>query len=146
MVKNLSVHNSTSFKINKSEIHAFVNSLKKELNFELESVAINFLSSGEIQPINDKYLGHNYSTDILTITYSGENYTLDGEIFISLDDALFFAKKYGVELKDEVVRLVIHGFLHLIGYDDQNSDQKRKMKSKEDRLVDKYLNSLTKII
>ncbi|MCB0730626.1 MAG: rRNA maturation RNase YbeY [Ignavibacteriae bacterium] len=113
------------------------------MNFKVESVSINFLTEQQIIPINNEYLGHNFSTDIITFNYSGENYTLDGEIFISLDDALFNAKKYGNDLKNEILRLIIHGFLHLVGYDDKEKNDRTKMKNIENRLVNKYLNHLT---
>ena len=142
MIKNLTVSNQTKSKIKKSEIHNLVAVLKKDLDFKIESLSINFLTEEQIIPINKSYLGHNYSTDIITFNYSGENYTLDGEIFISLDDASYFAEKYDVELENEILRLVIHGFLHLVGYDDKNAKDKRKMKRLENKLVDKYLNSL----
>lgn len=145
MIKNLSISNSTSYRIKKSEIHVLTALLKKDLNFKIDSFAINFLSGNEIIPINKKYLGHNYSTDIITFNYSGENYTLDGEIFISLDDASHFADKFDVKLENEVLRLVIHGFLHMVGFDDQDISKKRKMKQIENKLVNKYYNFLTKI-
>jgi rRNA maturation RNase YbeY len=145
LVRNLTVNNKTDFPVSKPEIHGLVHKLKKDLHFKLESVAINFLTGEEILPINKKYLNHNFSTDIITFNYSGENYTLDGEIFISLDDASFFADKYKVELRNEVLRLIIHGFLHLVGYDDNTATEKRKMKRIENKLVNKYSNSLTKI-
>ena len=145
MVKNLAVSNTTTYKIHKGEIHNLVHKLKSDLDFNIESVAINFITEKEIIPINISYLGHNYSTDIITFNYSGENYTLDGEIFISLDDASYYSNKYSVDLCNEVLRLVIHGFLHLLGYDDQTAKDKKIMKQKENKLVEKYLYSLTKL-
>ena len=145
MIRNLNVSVSNNIKIKKVEIHNLVQLLKLELNFSISSLVINFVTSDEIIPINNKYLGHNFSTDIITFNYSGENYTLDGEIFISLDDASYNAQKYEVELNNEILRLVIHGLLHLIGYDDKDQKDKRKMKSLENTLVNKFHNSLTKI-
>ena len=143
-MRNLRVSNSTSYRIVKSEIHSLVSKLTKELEFKVKSVDLNFVGGDEIIPINKKYLGHNFSTDIITFNYSGENDTLDGEIFISLDDASFNAKKFNCEFSKEIVRLIIHGFLHLVGYDDISADEKKKMKRIENRLVKKYFNSLTK--
>jgi rRNA maturation RNase YbeY len=144
-LKNLTISNSTTKTIKKREIHSLLKDLSIELGFSLESLSINFLTSQQIIPINNSYLGHNYSTDIITFNYSGENYTLDGEIFISLDDASYYADKYKVELSSEVVRLVIHGLLHLLGYDDKEQMDKRVMKRMENKLVKKYSNSLTKL-
>lgn len=144
MIKNLFITNSTKNKLRKSTVHNFISKLKSDLNFEIDSLVINFVTADQIKPINKEYLGHNYSTDIITFNYSGENYTLDGEIFISLDDASLFAKKYNVSLENEILRLIIHGFLHMVGYDDKVEKDKKKMKRLENSLVNKYLNSINK--
>jgi rRNA maturation RNase YbeY len=144
LIKNLFITNSTKNKLRKSTVHNFISRLKSDLNFEIDSLVINFVTADQIKPINKEYLGHNYSTDIITFNYSGENYTLDGEIFISLDDASLFAKKYNVSLENEILRLIIHGFLHMVGYDDKVEKDKKKMKRLENSLVNKYLNSINK--
>lgn len=143
MITNLSV--SSNIKIKKIDVHNLVSKLKKELNFEIDSVSINFISFEEIIMINKTYLNHNYSTDIITFNYSGEYYTLDGEIFISLEDAFANAKKYKASFEDELLRLVIHGFLHLVGYDDKLPEDKKVMKKIENKLVMKYQNSINKL-
>jgi rRNA maturation RNase YbeY len=144
LIKNLFITNSTKNKLRKSTVHNFISKLKSDLNFKIDSLVINFVTADQIKPINKEYLGHNYSTDIITFNYSGENYTLDGEIFISLDDASLFAKKYNVSLENEILRLIIHGFLHMVGYDDKVEKDKKKMKRLENSLVNKYLNSINK--
>lgn len=134
MIKNLSV-TSHNYSINKRKVHNLVSNLKSELGFRIISLTINFIDSETILKINMKYLNHNSSTDIITFNYSGSNSHLDGEIFISVDDADKNSKKYKVPLNEELNRLVIHGMLHLVGYDDNNSKQKKIMKSAENRLT-----------
>lgn len=146
MLKNLSVTSNQNYRVNKAEVHRLVFKIKKELNFVIAPVNINFITSEEIISINKTFLKHDYSTDIITFNYSEENYTLDGEIFISLDDAYENSKKYKVSLDEEVVRLVIHGFLHLVGYDDILKEDQRIMKKEENRLVKKFQNNKNKII
>ncbi len=124
MVKNLSVNVLENFEIDKMLIHNIVKKLKKELQFDIKSIQINFVSSKEMMIINRKYLNHNYSTDIITFDYSQSKKNIEGEIFISFEDAASNAKKYGVKLKEEILRLVIHGFLHLLGFDDQSFKRK----------------------
>ena len=87
--------------------------------------------------INKSYLKHDYTTDIITFNYSDSLQQIDGEIFISIDDALSNSKKFRVTLSDELVRLVIHGILHLLGYDDQNLTDKKIMKRLENKLLSK---------
>lgn len=142
-MKNLFVYSEKGIKINKSSLHRIVASLCNELDLKVFSLEINLVTSKTMLGINKKYLKHNYNTDIITLDYSNERNNLDGEIFISIDDASENSKKYHVTLNDEILRLVIHGILHLTGYDDVTSAKKKKMKIVEDVLV-KKLQKLSK--
>ena len=139
MVKNLQVF-SVDLSINKRGVHSLVASLKKELNFKISSLFINFINSDDLLEVNNKYLRHKYRTDIITFNYSGKN-ELDGEILISIEDSLLNAKKYKVSHSSELTRLVIHGVLHLLGYNDKTPKEKILMKSMEKRLL--YKNKFT---
>ncbi len=145
MVKNLRIFSSyKKYKTNKLLFHKLVSLLTSDLDFIVESLPINFISSDQIITINKEYLNHNYSTDIITFNYSGSNKNLDGEIFISVDDAKINAKVYNNSLKEELARLVIHGILHLIGYDDKKKSDFKKMKELENSLLNKYKITLLK--
>lgn len=133
-MKNLRVYSVTK-NLKKSKIHDLVKSLSSVLDFDLSNLEINFVSGKNIYDLNKAYLQHNYSTDIITFNYSELVKKIDGEIFISIDDALDNAKKYKVSLSDELVRLVIHGVLHLLGYDDQTTSDKKTMKRLENKLL-----------
>lgn len=121
-----------------------MHSLIKELDFIIESLPINFISSDQIIDINKEYLNHNYSTDIITFNYSGSNKKLDGEIFISVDDAKKNAREFDNSIKEELLRLVIHGILHLLGYDDIKAGDRKKMKELENRLLNTHKITLLK--
>ena len=135
-MKNLAVNSNYKF-IEKRKIHSLVNSLSKSLNFKIQSLEINFIGQKEVLEINKAHLNHNYFTDIITFNYSGDNKLLDGEILISVDDAIENAKNYKVSLNEETCRLVIHGILHLLGYNDISTSEKRKMKLMENKLLNK---------
>ena len=136
MIKNLQVF-SPSRSIDKLSIHKLVGSLKKELNLQIDALVINFVTISEITELNAKFLDHYYSTDIITFDYSEDRNGIDGEIFISIDDAESNARKYKVHLKNEVTRLIIHGILHLLGYDDQQKKDKIIMKRMENDLLNR---------
>ena len=136
MIKNLNVF-SASKSVNKLSIHKLVGSLKKELNLQIHSLIINFVSESEMSELNEKYLDHYYSTDIITFDYSGERTEIDGEIFISMDDAKLNAQKYKVQFENEITRLIIHGILHLLGYDDKQKKDKIIMKRLENDLTNR---------
>jgi len=131
-LKNLSVSTSKNIKVEKKIIHSLVTNLSNKLSFKLESLSINFVDAEYLLNINKDYLNHNFNTDIITFNYSGSNTLLDGELFISVDEAINNSLKYKVTLDSEIIRLVIHGILHLLGYDDEESSKKRKMKKEED--------------
>ena len=135
-MKNLRVYSVTK-NLKKSKIHDLVKSLSSELDFTVSNLEINIVSGKEIHSINKTYLQHNYTTDIITFNYSDLVKQIDGEIFISIDDALDNAKKFKVSLSDELVRLVIHGVLHLLGFDDQTTSDKKTMKRLENKLLHK---------
>jgi len=137
LIKNLYI-SSTDKRVIKSRVHKLVGSLQKELEFSIDSIFINFVNSEEIHKINKEYLKHDYSTDIVTFNYSGSHINFDGEIFISVDDAIVSAKKYNTNLGNELSRLVIHGILHLKGYYDIKKSDRMKMKKLEDNLTMKY--------
>ena len=138
MIKNLSVNYRGTIKIDKSLIHKIVKKLTEDLNFKISSMQINFVNSKEMTRINSKYLNHNYSTDIITFNYSGTKNELDGEIYISIDDVASNSKRFGVTFIEEVLRIVIHGFLHLLGYDDKDRKDRVTMKRLENRLFNQY--------
>jgi len=135
-LKNFTVATPKSVKLDKKIIHAIVSELKKILPFTIESLQINFVTPDLMIEINKQYLNHNYDTDIITFNYSGSNNNLDGEIFISISQAIDNSIKFNVNLDSELIRLVVHGLLHLIGYDDKNSSEKKIMKSEEDKLTE----------
>ena len=135
-MKNLHIY-SVQKKIKRSKVHDFIKSLSVELNFLVSNLEINFISGEDIHAINKSYLKHDYTTDIITFNYSDSLQKIDGEIFISIDDALSNSKKFRVTLSEELVRLVIHGILHLLGYDDQNLTDKKIMKRLENKLLSK---------
>ncbi len=136
MIKNLQVF-SPSKSIDKLSIHKLIGSLKKELNLQIDSLVINFVTTPEITELNEKYLDHYYSTDIITFDYSENRNNIDGEIFISIDDAESNASIFKVHFKNEITRLIIHGILHLLSYDDQQKKDKIIMKRMENDLLNK---------
>jgi len=88
--------------------------------------------------INREYLGHDYETDVITFSYSKQKKIIDGEILISFEEAKQNAKKYNVNFGKELMRLVIHGVLHLLRFDDKNAISKKIMKKEENKLINRF--------
>ena len=96
----------------------------------LGDINVIFCSDPYILDINIKYLGHDYFTDIITFDYS-EKPVVSGDLFISVDSVRENAIFYGTEFQEELHRVIVHGLLHLIGYDDHNEADIAEMRSKE---------------
>lgn len=97
-------------------------------------VSIIFCSDNYILDINLKYLQHDYFTDIITFDYC-EGAILNGDLFISIDSVRENAEFYGVEFQDELDRVIVHGILHLIGYDDHTDEDIKTMREKENYYI-----------
>ena len=138
MIKNLDVNLEAKLKVDRSLVKQVVSLLKKDLHFEISSLIINFVSAAKITEINTAFLNHNYSTDIITFNYSDNIGEIDAEIFISVDNAQQNALKYKVLFIEEIIRLIIHGTLHVSGYDDKKPGKKVKMKQMENKLLNSY--------
>ena len=94
------------------------------------NINIIFCSDNYILDVNVKYLGHDYFTDIITFDYCEKN-ILSGDLFISIDTVRDNAEFYKTEFQDELNRVIVHGLLHLIGYDDHTPEEQKIMREKE---------------
>ncbi len=137
MVKNLQVYSQDS-SVNKRAVHKLISSLRKEFNLAISSLSISFINSEKLRDINKEYLNHDYETDVITFNYSKKLKEIDGEILISYEEAKRNAKKFKVTYGKELCRLVIHGMLHLLNFDDNNKENKKIMKRMENKLILSY--------
>ena len=93
-------------------------------------ISIIFCSDNYILDVNQKYLQHDYFTDIITFDYC-EGDRLSGDLFISIDSVRENALEYGTDFSDELNRVMVHGILHLIEYDDHTEEDIAMMRKKE---------------
>ncbi len=111
---------------------------------ELEPVAslnLIFVDDPTLQKMHQQYLNDPEKTDVITFDL-GDGEAVEGEIYISIDRAQDQAKEYGVSPEEEVLRLIIHGILHLKGYDDLEEEDRVVMKAQEDAFVEKFRSEL----
>ena len=101
---------------------------------KLGPISIIFCSDNYILDINMKYLQHDYFTDIITFDYC-EGDTVSGDLFISIDSVRENALHYETRFEDELDRVMVHGLLHLIGYDDHTPEDTALMRQKEDYYI-----------
>lgn len=92
----------------------------------------HFCSDDFLLKINRDYLQHDFLTDIITFPLSTQPQIISGEIFISIDRIRENASNLQTGFKHEFARVLIHGVLHLMGYDDHTDEEKLQMRAKED--------------
>lgn len=118
-------------KIKKRKI---VNSVKFLINNEIKQLgdlSIILCSDNYLLKINKQYLKHDYYTDIITFDYVEDN-RISGDLFISIERIKENSVEYNTTLIKELYRVMFHGVLHLIGYNDKNAEEKKVMREKED--------------
>ncbi len=101
-----------------------------------------FCSDPYLLTINKQYLGHDYYTDIITFDFSqdyeveGKGDLISGDIYISIDTVRHNAEEYGEGFDRELHRVIAHGLLHLLGYDDVTPELQEEMTAKENESLD----------
>ena len=127
----------TDFLFKRRAVHnAWLKAVAVEENRRLGDISVIFCSDAYLLDMNRKYLGHDYFTDIITFDYS-EGEVLSGDLFISVDTVRSNASFYSAEFDDELDRVIVHGLLHLIGYDDHSEEEFAAMKEKENYYLSK---------
>ncbi|MFO7852516.1 MAG: rRNA maturation RNase YbeY [Bacteroidota bacterium] len=96
-----------------------------------------FVNDSYIKEINKEFLKHDWSTDVIAFDNSHGN-IVEGEIYLGIETIIANARLYKTGIKKEVMRVMIHGVLHLIGYDDREKENKEEMRKKEDLYLDKF--------
>ncbi len=103
----------------------------KSEGYNIGELSFNFCNDEFLHNINLEFLDHDTYTDIITFDYSLEK-IIAGEIYISLDRVFENSKLFQQTVEFEIYRIIIHGLLHLLGYDDRNAEDKIQMTAKED--------------
>ncbi len=94
-------------------------------------VSIAIVDDDTIHALNRKYLEHDYPTDVLSFLLSSSGDTLEGEVIVSADTAAREAVRFGWSTSDELLLYLIHGTLHLVGYEDASEADRATMRTKE---------------
>jgi len=96
-----------------------------------------FTRDKDLMEINKEFLKSDYLTDVIAFDYNAKN-KIRGEIYINVDAVKRNSVKYKVNLEDEIIRVMIHGALHLTGYDDKTSEEKKRMRKLENQWLKKF--------
>lgn len=131
--------NQNYYPIKKRKIRQIVLEALKKENCKPEELSIAFVDNKEITALNKKFLSHNEPTDVLSFPLDDERPphagSISGEIVVSAQMALETADAMHTDVERELILYVIHGLLHLIGYDDTSKRKARVMHEREDKLL-----------
>lgn len=116
--------------------------LFKKEKTRLEQLQYIFCSDEYLLAINKQHLNHNYYTDIITFDLSETPDAVTGEIYISIDRVRENAQTYKVPFKQELLRVIFHGALHLCGYKDKSEKDQQLMRKAEDKYLQYYLSKV----
>jgi probable rRNA maturation factor len=126
------------FKVrNSAKIKNWINRVLGEEGFTPGPVSFIFVTNQEILEMNQNFLKHDYFTDIITFDYV-EGRKISGDIFISIDTVKENSSIYSTAFDQELLRVIIHGILHLCGYKDSSGGEITTMRKKEDYYLAMY--------
>ena len=129
---------STDFVItNKDELTLWLKSATKKEGRTLGELVFNFCSDESLSKINKEFLNHDTLTDVITFDYSALK-EVSGEIFISTDRVRENASEFQQSFEVETRRVMIHGLLHLCGYNDKTAKEKELMSDRENFYLDSF--------
>ena len=132
--------NNIPLKLNKRILIEIANQVMYNYKCINGSISIIFLDQENLRKLNKKFFNKDEYTDVIAFNLEEEDYPIEGEIYISPkqvnENAKIFKEKFDTELK----RVIIHGCLHLLGYEDDSKVNKQKMRSLENFFIDKFSN------
>ncbi len=117
-------------KIKKNHIKKQVKNLISNELMMPGTISVIFCSDKYLLEVNKQYLDHDYFTDIITFNYV-EDSVISGDLFISLDRVKENAETFHAKFVVELYRVVFHGVLHLVGYNDKTKEEQKIMRQKE---------------
>lgn len=120
--------------LDERRVGRWIRAVSADYGFSVGNITYIFCSDERELAVNREFLGHDYYTDVITFDYTSGS-TLNGDIFISLDTVRSNAKMVGATFEHELMRILIHGVLHLTGQGDKTPETKAEMTAKEERAL-----------
>ena len=122
---------------NKSHIIQLINTSLETAKYNQVKINIIFCNNDKLNSFKQEYFNDDALTDIITFPIKNDN-DLEAEIYISIEMAKINAEKFNVSLNNELSRLIVHGVLHLIGFNDDTEDSKKIMFLKQDEIISNF--------
>ncbi len=126
--------------LRRTALKLFVETLFRLEKKNLKNLNVIFCTDNALLAINREFLNHDYYTDIITFPLSTKGQAVEAELYISVDRVRENAKKQDIPFSTELHRVLLHGCLHLTGYNDKSSQQIKKIREREDHYLRLYFN------
>jgi len=124
------------FKIkDKNNFKAWLKKVAEKEGFRITDLNYIFCSDQYLHKINLEYLNHDTFTDIITFDNSEDESTIEGDVFLSIERITDNSRTLNTHFKEEIKRVVVHGLLHLCGYDDHSIEDKAEMRRLENEYI-----------
>lgn len=129
----------TDIPVDASTLSSIAKLIQDEENCTFHLVEVVFIDADEIVSINKEHLERDYVTDIITFRYDegADNQAIEGTLYCCAPRIAEQARELNQPDETEFKRIIIHGLLHLVGYDDQSPDTKKRMSAREDFFLTK---------
>lgn len=136
---NIEVANITPEQLTPERVEEFAAAVITLLELPVSALGIIFVDDPFLCRLHEQYLDDPAPTDIMTFDLSEpDSEVIEAELYISMERARDQAKSFSVRLEEEIARLVIHGLLHLQGLDDREAEERRRMRSEENRILRQF--------
>ena len=127
----------------RGKLKCFINSLIAKEKKNLNNLNYIFCNDNALLEINRKYLNHNFYTDVISFDLSSSRKEILADIYISVDRIRENAKSFKITMEEELHRVMLHGLLHLCGYNDKTDTQRTLMRNKESFYLNLYFTRFT---
>jgi probable rRNA maturation factor len=125
-------------RLDRKFIKQLADSILQMAKVERAELGLHFVSAKEMANVHEQFMNIAGSTDVITFDHGSQPPKgVHGEIFISVEDAIAQAREFKTTWQSEIARYIVHGILHLLGYDDLKPTARAKMKREENRLVNR---------
>lgn len=138
------INNYPHFQIQSSAATALVTHVLRDEKLAASEISVILIDDEYLRKLHRDFLNDDTFTDVMTFNLGGED-DIEGEIYISVDRAKRYAMEFNVLPEEEIARLIIHGLLHLNGFDDQTVEEREKMREMEAFYLRKYAQNIREL-
>lgn len=129
--------NSTLLRGEKRKVSSWINQVIASEKKKEGNISVIFTGKHDLLKMNNSFLSHNFHTDIITFNYNQET-LISGDLFIGIEQVAENAIEFKTTTKLELLRVIVHGVFHLIGYNDSTDKEKAEMRKREDKALVLY--------